>query len=351
MHATIKTIRDGLIGALRDFVNDAGFNSDLDLVVELVYELSEYREEDVPFYPSVYIVRRQNDNDALNMIAPGSERVALKTIEPGVGAGSSILKDSAALAEDGWAVFVDVSTGQIKYGLFRSAFLPISISSEEQMADPEADSGTAILIRNCSKNSVEILTSDGKSLELSMTSARPAAETIRSSFDRFATAVASGLAKESRESTCKYVKRLLIRLTQKCHGTMLVVLPATVKKLPVEFSDGVVLDTPIDLVSAFTELKEDSSAANFVRLSSRESLLNGMIQSDGITVMNSVGEILAFRVFVKPTDKERAQLDTMDVRGGARSRAFEILRLRIGNPLLSAFFLSQDGKTRCELKT
>jgi len=46
----IETIRKGLIGALTDFVNESGFIAQINLIVELVYELAEYREEDIRFF-------------------------------------------------------------------------------------------------------------------------------------------------------------------------------------------------------------------------------------------------------------------------------------------------------------
>ena len=76
-----------------------------------------------------------------------------------------ILKDTAAMADSGRSIFVDVSDLTMRYGLFRSEMMPVSLSSADHMADPDAKSGSGILLRNCVRNCVELISSDGKRLE------------------------------------------------------------------------------------------------------------------------------------------------------------------------------------------
>lgn len=338
-----------MIGALRDFVSDAGFDAHLDLIVDLADHLAAYREEDTAFFPCVYLIIDEEESDTLNMIAPGAQRVRLNCVENNRSAGAKILKDSAALASGGWAIFVDLSNDQINYGLFRASILPFSISSDQHMADPEEDSGGSLLMRNCSHNSVELISSNGQSLELGLTSARPGASSTSDSFIPLVEAFIRDVPDAEDLDPLCYVRRLLFSVTQECHGTIIVVLSSSQTSVPEHLADGVILDEPIDIVESYRQLSGTATAANLAELSSRELLMKGMVQSDGITILSSNGKILGFRVFVKPSDTERTELDALNIEGGARSRAFELLKLRVNEDVICAFFRSQDGRTMCEV--
>jgi hypothetical protein len=346
----IETIRKGLIAAITDFVQDAGFNTQINLIVELVYELAGYREEDVPFFPTVYVVKRTDDGDTLSVIAPGAERIFLKSVDITESSGARILKDSAALADGGWSIYVDVTDRMARYGLFRSEVLPISLSSAERMADPDSVSGSALLIRNCARNCVELMASDGNRMELGLTAKRPATKSVTDSFSALAIEATRSVLDENRKAASLYLQRLLAQICQRCHGTMIVVLPTGMMVVPEAFHDGVILEEPINLLGAFHEMISEATAATLARLSAHESLLRGMIQSDGITVLSADGRVLGFRVFVKPDEQERHAMHGNETRGGARSRAFELLKLRVGESLSCAFFRSQDGETKCEVR-
>ena len=343
----IETIRNGLIGSLNDFVQDAGFHSHVNLVADLVYSLAEYREEDIPFYPSVYLVSNAGDSETLNVLAPGAERVVLGSADS-IDCCKRILKDSAALADGGWSIFVVVSDAQPKYGLFRSELLPFSRSSSDHMADPSTDSGKALLVRNCSKNCVELLASDGKRMEFGLTAARPTAESTSEAFWKLANSATELISKELQEASIGYFVRLIALICQRSHGTIIVVLEHM--SVPEEFQDGVILDEPIDLLKSFEELQVDEKAHSLSSLIAKESLLRGIVQSDGITVLNKLGQVVAFRVFVKPNESEIGALANEVIEGGARSRAFQLLTLRLGAQLACAFFRSQDGQTKCVVK-
>ncbi|MCZ6652979.1 MAG: hypothetical protein O7D91_08125 [Planctomycetota bacterium] len=349
--ALLETIRKGLIGSLTDFVHDSGFGlTDLNIVVDLVYQLAEYREEGVLFFPDVYLVKPTDALDPLSMIAPGADRLNLKNANLDSEFSARVLKDCAALANHGWSVFVEVSGNEGRYGLFRSEQLPVSVSSAELLADPDTASGTVMLIRNCSKNCVELISGAGRSMEFALTSSKPASEPVAHSLSVLAAAAVSALEEPMKSQIRPYIERTLSSVCQQCHGTIIAVLSAETGPIPNSLTDGVVLEVPVDLADAFSGLSEEESASALSRLSARETLVRGMIQSDGITILGSDGTVRAFSVFVKPNDEERGSMDEMDIKGGARSRAYQLLKLRLGDTLDCVFFRSQDGKMECTVK-
>jgi len=64
-----------------------------------------------------------------------------------------------------------------------------------------------------------------------------------------------------------------------------------------------------------------------------------MLHHDGVTVFSSKGKVLGYHVFVKPDGSEKEEIV-----GGARTRAFEVLKL--SNVFESCFYKSQDGNEK-----
>jgi hypothetical protein len=102
------------------------------------------------------------------------------------------------------------------------------------------------------------------------------------------------------------------------------------------------LKEPIPLANTMIAAISENTATAASLLRSQESLLRGMIGSDGVTILGTDGSIRAFRVFVRPAKNAPVQ----QVTGGARSRAFEVLRSWVeGKILVAAMIRSQDGRT------
>lgn len=67
-----------------------------------------------------------------------------------------------------------------------------------------------------------------------------------------------------------------------------------------------------------------------------------MISSDGITVFDSYGRLIAYNCFIASPNKVAGKV----VIGGARTRAFEALSTKLGKQLVCIFMQSQDGWTK-----
>lgn len=347
----IKSIRSSILGEISDFVSEAGFgHAEINLLTDLVYELAEYREEGVSCYPTVYLVALEADSSTLAAIAPSADQIQFGKREHSDGAASVILKSTAPLAEGGWSIFIESDGTKYRYGIFRSEASPIAVSSSELFLDQTAEIGRAILLRNCSSRCVELLSGSGIRMEFSLTSAKPSEDTVSEAFTRLAEQATMDVGEHQRDATREYLRRLLFETSQQSHGTIVVVVPSTIDKMPDEFQDGIILEQEIDVPEALGAVQDQKSADSLASLLSREILLRKMVQSDGIMVLGSDGKVKAFRVFVKATDQERDDLAKLDIKGGARSRAHELLKLRLGEYMNCVCFSSQDGNTVCTVK-
>jgi hypothetical protein len=91
-------------------------------------------------------------------------------------------------------------------------------------------------------------------------------------------------------------------------------------------------------VATYLRLRTEESRA---AVQGRAQLLEGMLRTDGITVLRSDGAIVAYNVFVRHGPLPAALLGQPV--GGARRRTFETLRSHVGAELSAAFYRSQDG--------
>lgn len=344
----VFSIRDPLQGALTDFIRASGFTCVfLDgLIRDLMSLLGSYREEDTPLFPEVFIL---SGLEAIASLAPGTQRLVIGQRELGDATASAVLKDCANLAVDGWAVYVaklkaDLNPPRIEYGLFRALKHAYAVSVEENMVQP--GSHPAIMIRNRGHLVVEAKSAGDATFTASFTSARAARSPLAADVAAFSRALCSALVADKATQFSPYINRKLLTLLQHCHGTLLAVhvVPEN-GKCPEQLSDGVWLTAPLDLVGAHCNALAAQDAESLATLQSYESLLEGMIGSDGVVVFSNEGQVLGYRVFLKPTDEEKKNAPD---KGGGRRRTYELMKGRLNENLRAAFFRSQDGATECK---
>lgn len=341
------SIRTPLQGELLDFVRGSGFDCTYidGLIRDLVCLLGSYREEDVALFPEVFILPGV---EGVASLAPGTQRIPVGLRQLVEGAGASILKDCANLAVDGWAVYVarlkgEAKPPQVEFGLFRALKHAYAASAEESML---VDALPAILIRNRGLLIVEVRNSKQQTFTASFTSAPAARSAFAKDVALFSGEVCAGLPTDKAKQFVPYLQRLLLDLLQHCHGTLLAAHePPTDGKCPESLSDGVWLSPPLDLAAVHSEATLIKDAESLATLQAYESLLKGMINSDGVVVFGTDGTLLGYRIFLKPSDEEKK---TASHKGGGRRRTYELMNSRLGVSLKAAFFRSQDGATECQ---
>jgi hypothetical protein len=338
-----RTIRESLLGYVSAYFNGGSINCGLTQQVgsELVALLAAYREEERKLYPQVYLIGPSGE-DTLKQLAPGSKPLLIGKVVDAVGprqAAVSSLKNCAALAIEGWCVYVRRIDGGFEFGLFRGAAESYSAGAEEVLAVSKLP---AVLLRHSAENTVELIDGHGGKLEISLTTATQSTKPMSGHVDEFAKVACSEVPPEQREQATGYMARLLTDCLRGGHGALLASVPSGTPLDRDKFSDGVVLGEPIPLVQTMISAVQARTAAEATLLRSQESLLRGMIESDGVTVFGTDGSIRAFRIFVQQTAANQAA--AQPISGGARSRAFAVLRGYVGPSLKAALFRSQDGR-------
>jgi len=345
--ATAYSIRESLQGKLQDFLVSSGFvncTPTANLVRDLTALLAAYREEDVPLYPSVFIL---STTEHLAALAPGTERLIVGSKALEAAKAATILKDCAPLAENGWSIYV-AKVGEpanFEYGLFRSLANTFATSAEEAMVQDGGEMAI-LVIRNRGHLVVEIRNSKNDVFTASLTSAAATESHFASHVGKLVEAITADLTPESMEAFGPYLRRFLADTLQRCHGTLCaVVKPPADHVAPVKFAKSVWLAEPLRWAEAHADARTHKSADALARLQAVESLVVGMIHSDGVVVLGSDGTVLGYRAFLSPDDEERKQ---QEAEGGGRRRTYALMKGRLGTELRAAFFRSQDGDTECE---
>jgi hypothetical protein len=338
-----RTIREHLLGMVADHLSGGTIHCGVTHQVgcELVSLLSAYREEERRLFPQVYLIG-PSDSDLLRALAPGSTPLSIGETQEADGprqAAIAALKNCATLAIDGWCVYVRRRANGFDFGLFRPAVESYSSGAEEVLTTSGLP---ASLLRHSAENTVEIINGNGARLEISLTTAMPSNKAMSGQVAEFAAAACSDVPDQVRTRAAGYLARFLTDCLRGSHGALLAAVPVRKKLDRKKLSDGVVLTEPIPLIQTMFAAVRKKSAAGASLLRSQEALLRGMIGSDGVTVFATDGSIRAFRIFVRDTDRSPASRPSSP--GGARSRAFAVLRGYVGSALRAALFRSQDGR-------
>jgi hypothetical protein len=343
-----KTVRDSLLGMVHDHLMKGQISCGLTCQIgcELVGLLASYREEDRRLYPEIYLLG-PSENELLNVLFPGSARYVLGKVAFGGNTEAfsrevaiKSLKTCASLALDGWAIFIGKKEADFLYGLFRPAAEPYSGSVEETLGSSGLP---AAIFRNSAEQTVEIVNSAGDRLEISLTTAKPSTMSMSAQIADFCRTLCLDLNTEAKDQIVSYFARVLTESLRSSHGALLAIVPMGDIQLPEGFQDGVVLPEPISLAEAAMNTMREKSGEAVSQLRSCEALLRGMIMNDGATILGTNGTIRAFRVFVDAVGVEGKPVSPAS--GGARFRAFQALKQRIGSPIRAVLFRSQDGRT------
>lgn len=337
------SIRQSFRGLLVDFVKESGITCPhlAEITRELVGLLAAYREEDTQLFPHVFVFSKM---DGVKALAPGAAYVRIGEAPLAGESAAKVLKNCAPLALGGWSIFLVKAEKErddkIDYGLFRSSRHSLSISAEESIVGL-GESAPALLVRNSGHLCVQVVSSLGKQFNVSLKTTQPRASRTEADVRRFADAATSAL--EIGSEFASYFRRLLLETVQACHGTLLSVIDEEAPQKGLK--DGVWPEPPIDFFQLHSIAFTSKTADALADLNGAESLLAGMMNSDGVLVFSSAGRLLAYRVFLSANGREKASIPEA---GGGRRRTYELMKLRLSKPFKSIFFRSQDGETECE---
>ncbi|MHC1788197.1 hypothetical protein [Solidesulfovibrio sp.] len=334
--------RQDIVKELRAFLhqlNTENSESLVDGIFKIIETLPHCKEEGKILKPNIIISLKALDECV--RFEHQQINIKISTGEKQSATYKRALKVCAPLARADQSIYISLDRNNIEFGILlktaakaintlakdRQDYLPITIDYNS-IISIKIDHDTGALTV-CHKNTTfkiyTILTPDKPD-------ERPPLE------NTLAEAICRDITDNSVKNDIK--SNLLPSLTKSInnsHGCMIAVVDNnknSIQKLEEHLHDGIYLDNPIDFTKAFAKAKESKGLAEHLFLQELLDIKEQMINMDGVTVFNTVGHLLAYKVFVKIN--MMTQHD-----GGARSRAFNTLsRLKI---IDYCFFKSQDG--------
>lgn len=130
-------------------------------------------------------------------------------------------------------------------------------------------------------------------------------------------------------------ENILKRAINNIHGAICVVVDKDFKDPKGYFSDGVWLNEPIEFSKTFLMTRSYSEA----KLTNIAELFIAMLNYDGITIVDNIGRIRAYNVFIKSD-----RLTKKNITGGARKRAAYAIINSGMKKIVGVYFHSQDGE-------
>lgn len=334
------SLRERMLTSAMELLAEVGIDSakTAKLISSLVSKLAAYTEEGTPLSPEVFICTSISD---LVKRAGAGEFVSLSTVYPSDADAGRILKAAAPLCSDNWRVFVEhLSNGEsCRFGVFCTSSDPSSLNLDDVLLGVPEPGFPIVKISQHATNRVLVSNNAGNSVEFRFNDDVDE-DLIKSDlFGELAKQVAGGVEFQP-DRFADFVKNVLVAAIRHCHGTLIAITHPNGNGLPELLSDAVVLDPPLDMVERFRLHSEESMTASSVsRLQAASELMGGFVRSDGITVLDTKGRVLAYRAFIKSDTPDQPSA------GGARTRAFKALEAALGEDLQAAFFRSQDGRT------
>ena len=315
------------------------FNEVIDGLLDVINKLADYHEEGQALYPEVLVVK-----DLSYFKTFVNRRVKLVEKQLSRADFSQCVKMCAPLAVDGWNIYLALlDDNKIEYGLLTSEMTTLSLDLYEQTMNngvPEID---AIYLRNAGNKVVEVRTVQTKLLVyLNLNEVN---DSLDQTVDQLVqTILPEGIDNHVEKSN--YLKKVIRQALNEGHGNLIAVAesnPDVIKSVIENFHGGITLDSPIDLSQLASDCLVQHTEEASLTLNSYASLLQSMLNFDGITLFSNDGKIIGYHYIVN-NDKVAEE----NIEGGARTRAFSALCSIEG--LKACFMKSQDGRIKFKRK-
>jgi hypothetical protein len=300
------------------------------LLIALIGDLVGYQEEGVELSPTILVT----DNIAtVCAFFPGSVYYEVGSAALGELSAKRVLKDCAPLTSENWHIYVQRDS-RLRYGVFSYSRLPTTLPLEDAIS---LSAGLAILAKKVDRSAVDLVGGKGSRLHLSFSTTREEYQAPVTT-TAFANACCAELTNPDPDFAT-YLSRCVDDALYASHGTILVCVNGNAEDVE-GLADFVPVNPALDFYSGFAAYRSSDRADVLVGVQRAEELLRGFAQCDGILVFNQTAQVIAYRAFYNAP-----AAGAEGISGGARRRAFEGLKSKLGSGLTAILFRSQDGLT------
>ncbi len=315
----------------------------VDVLVEIIVGISHFEEEGFAYAPMVFVA---TDLEDLLRTVRGSDPIVVGTGSSGRASARAALKSCAPLGEGRrWAVFVLMTPSGFEFGLFRPEGSPLRPTSYEYLRRIRRNGPVIIGLARLRTSVVEVRASTGIGEFFDLSGSEEEAENPARFVNDFVGAVTRNVPEPMRPQLEAFYYRIGVELLTGDHGTLAGVLAPGVER-PGFLSDGIWFKEPVDITTWIHRDEEGATSEGARALLAYAQLIRRMMVMDGVTLFGSDGTVRAYSCFIR---EARPQVASTYILGGARRRAYHILRSQLGQSLIGALCRSQDGAVDCEV--
>lgn len=337
------SFRGQLKGEVGDFIEkvDMACVETTQAVVDLIVELSHYEEEGTALYPKVLVC---DSLTATLGLLQGGAPLEIGQGPKNANTAKQALKKCAPLARQGWSIYIERHPNQFKFGVFREPELPTAVDIRVTLVTLPAKSVRALLISQLAERAVELIGPGERHLHVHLSAASTEARPPGASIEVLIAAAIRNAPERVSEPLKSYLSSTIGRSLLHGHGALIAVVPMGRPVPPSLAEDGTTLAQPIEIARLVDDFLNGQSTEAMLALTAYGSLLEGMLGSDGITIVRSDAAIVGYNFFVKRRESENTP--ESELIGGARRRAFAALcRTVDSGELACAFIRSSNGSS------
>lgn len=338
-HITSRTEIGDQITELVKSINYPCSNEVINGLMDIIDKLADYHEEGQALYPEVLIVK---DLSYFNTFV--NHRVKLVEKKLSRADFSQCIKMCAPLAVDGWNIYLALlEDNKIEYGLVTSEITALSLNLYEQTMNMEVPEINAIYFRNAGNKVVEVRTVQTKVLVY--LNLNEGGDSLDQTVDQLVQTILPEKI-DNYLGKINYLKKVIRQALNEGHGNLIAVAesnPEVIRSVIENFHGGITLETPIDLSQLTSDCLVLHTEEASLTLNLYASLLQSMLNFDGITLFSNDGKIIGYHYIVNNNVVAEESIE-----GGARTRAFSALCSI--NGLKTCFMKSQDGRIKFKRK-
>jgi hypothetical protein len=300
-------------------------------------QIANYEEEGKKYKPTIFLT---NNIDSVLRSVPNAAKIKLfADADANMFVGR--LKSIVPFCNLDWCIYVNITEEKTEYGIFRiinsikdEAIAGAMFKCEALLGKTDRVFGIYIYAENTWTVTMKSL--KGRAVNVNFALDIKVVNNWDDEIQEFVDASFSKLKTSNKRLTDikNMYKNIFKNVLRSVNGTICVVVDADYTRDDF-FEDGIWLEEPINLSKLFAQ----SNQYNEQKLSTMADIFIAMLNYDGITVVDNLGRILAYNVFIESSMKLAG-----NIVGGARKRAaYTIINSRLPN-IIGVYFQSHEGE-------
>lgn len=298
-----------------------------------------YEEEDHKISPEIIIGKNLLNDDFKKIYQ--CEILQITRFNTNDDAIQRIIKPIMPFCDNGWRVLVNIEDENVTVGLIRAFGGPSALSLIDSLLTPidlTQVSFRFVLVDIMSKYEVLLSGLSGMTLQIDFRFIVAEIKGRKESVERIVDDLLSDCDyMDYRENQKNAMSKVFELCPKRVHGCIFVIINKE-SILPISglLKDGIILEEPINLISPLVDaLRSPEIHSLYEKYYAQTGLLLTMLNTDGITVLDTASRIRGYNFFIQSTQ------DT--VAGGARRRAANSLMRSKNENIVGVYFQSQDG--------